>query len=192
MSPLRTLTLGHLARASGLARSSLLHYEALGLLQPQSRSEAGYRLYGEEELRRLQTIRHYRQAGLSLQEIGMLLQQRLAADGPAALLEKRLLALCDEMQHLREQQKGLARLLAMPEFHKQRQARSKSTWVALLRQAGFNDDDMRDWHAAFELGAPEQHAAFLRSLGMSRKEAAAIRRVAIEFGLAVTNAAKKG
>lgn len=190
MSPPRTLTLGHLARTSGLARSSLLHYEALGLLQPLSRNQAGYRLYGDEELRRLQTIRHYREAGLSLQAIGVLLQQRLSADGPAALLEQRLLSLCDEVQRLREQQKGLARLLAMPEFHGQRQARRKSEWVELLRQAGFDDDAMRHWHSAFELDAPEQHAAFLRSLGLSRRAVAAIRHVAKDFGPTATNCAK--
>ena len=61
------LTLGRLARATGLARSSLLHYEALGLLQPRARSDSGYRLYGEAEVQRLQAIRRYREAGLSLE-----------------------------------------------------------------------------------------------------------------------------
>lgn len=67
------LTLGRLARATGLARSSLLHYEALGLLKPLARSEAGYRLYGEAEVERLQHIRRYREAGLSLEAIQQLL-----------------------------------------------------------------------------------------------------------------------
>lgn len=174
MKPL--LTLGRLARASGLARSSLLHYEAMGLLQPLARSEAGYRLYGEAQLQRLQAIRRYRDAGLSLDAIGRLLARPEAA-GPAALLEQRLLALSAEVQRLREQQQGLARLLAMPEFHAQRRARGKVDWVALLREAGFSDADMRRWHADFEAAAPEQHAAFLRSLGLAPTEIAAIRRI---------------
>ncbi len=171
------LTLGRLARATGLARSSLLHYEALGLLKPLARSEAGYRLYGEAEVQRLQAIRRYRQAGLSLDAIGQLLS-RSPANGPAALLERRLLALSDELDRLREQQQELARLLAMPEFHALRRARGKADWVALLRQAGFSDEDMRRWHAGFEAAAPEQHQAFLTSLGLPDAEIAAIRRAA--------------
>ena len=175
MSP--PLTLGRLARATGLARSSLLHYETLGLLKPMARSEGGYRLYGEAEVRRLQLIRRYRDAGLSLQAIQRLLS-RPDASGPAGLLEQRLLALSDEVQRLREQQQGLARLLAMPEFHTQRRARGKADWVALLRQAGFSDEDMRRWHAGFEATAPGQHEAFLQSLGLSPAEVAAIRHAA--------------
>ncbi|MDR7268016.1 DNA-binding transcriptional MerR regulator [Pelomonas saccharophila] len=175
MSP--QLTLGRLARATGLARSSLLHYEALGLLKPLARSESGYRLYGEAEVQRLQAIRRYREAGLSLEAIQHLLS-RPHAEGPAHLLEQRLLALSDEVQRLREQQQELARLLAMPEFHALRRARGKADWVALLRQAGFSDDDMQRWHAGFEAAAPEQHQAFLKSLGLSAKEVAAIRHAA--------------
>lgn len=176
-SPLKPLTLGRLARATGLARSSLLHYEALGLLRPLARSDSGYRLYGPAEVRKLQAIRCYREAGLSLDAIARLLE-RPGTAGPAALLEQRLLVLSDEVQRLREQQQGLARLLAMPEFLAQRQARGKSDWVALLREAGFSDEDMRRWHADFEAAAPKQHSAFLQSLGLSAAEVAAIRRMA--------------
>ena len=175
-APLRPpLTLGRLARATGLARSSLLHYEALGLLQPLARSEAGYRLYGEAQVQRLDTIRRYRDAGLPLEAIRQLLSSP-QADGPAALLEQRLLALSNEIQSLRAQQQQLARLLAMPEFQALRRARGKADWVALLRQAGFSDADMSRWHAGFEAAAPEQHEAFLNSLGLSPTEVAAIRQ----------------
>lgn len=169
------LTLGRLARATGLARSSLLHYEALGLLQPLGRSDAGYRLYGEAEVARLQAIRRYREAGLSLDAIRQLMVRPQAGSGPAGLLEQRLLALSAEVQRLREQQQELARLLAMPEFHAQRQARGKADWVALLRHAGFSDRDMQRWHADFEAASPGLHAAFLRSLGLTEAEVAAIR-----------------
>lgn len=175
MSP--PLTLGRLARATGLARSSLLHYEALGLLTPLGRSEAGYRLYGQAEVQRLQLIRRYREAGLSLEAIQGLLS-RPQGDGPAGLLERRLLAMSDEIQRLREQQQELARLLAMPEFHALRRARGKADWVALLRQAGFSDADMRRWHADFEAATPAQHEAFLESLGLSTEEVATIRQAA--------------
>lgn len=181
---MRRLTLGQLARASGLARASLLHYEALGLLLPAGRSEAGYRCYGEAELARLQGIRRFREAGLSLAAIGELLGPVTGGKGhagegdggPAAVLEARLLDLCREVERLRAQQKQLARLLTQPEFRAGKALGGKDAWVALLRRAGFDEDDMRQWHADFEAESPAEHAAFLRALGLSAAEAAAIRR----------------
>lgn len=176
-----TLTLGRLAKASGLARASLLHYEQLGLLLPQRRSAAGYRLYGEEELQRLRQIRRLREAGLSLAEISTLLRPLKgsapgAAPQPAALLEARLRALLDEMEQLRAQQRQLARLLALPDFRAGAALGGKAAWVALLRQAGFDEPAMAQWHAEFEADSPAEHASFLRALGLAPTEVAAIRR----------------
>ena len=171
---MKRMTLGQLARSTGLARSSLLHYEALGLLRPAGRSAGGYRLYGEAEIERLQAIRSYREAGLSLAAIGELLEKH--PGGTAQLLERQLFELNAEVARLRAQQKRLATLLAQPELRDSRRPRGKAEWVELLRKAGFDDDDMHRWHAEFEADAPETHAAFLRSLGLSEKEIAKIRR----------------
>lgn len=73
------LTLGQLGRRVGLARTSILHYESLGLLAASGRSRTGYRLYGEPELERLRTIRRLRDAGLALADIGTLLTSLDAA-----------------------------------------------------------------------------------------------------------------
>lgn len=177
----RKLTLGQIARSCGLARASLLHYEALGLLTPAGRSPAGYRLYGEAEIERLHTIRRYREVGLSLPEIGALLATRKSRDPapgnePAALLENRLLALSREAEQLKEQQKILARLLATPEFRTPQSCQGKAAWVALLERAGFDENDMRQWHKRFEADNPEEHTAFLHSLGLEPEEVAAIRQ----------------
>ena len=40
-----TSTVGRLARAFGLSRSTLLYYDSIGLLRPTGRSPANYRLY---------------------------------------------------------------------------------------------------------------------------------------------------
>jgi len=173
-------TLGQLARTAGLARASLLHYEERGLLAPAARSAAGYRLYGEPEFQRLRAIRQYREAGLSLAAIGQLLAPRALgrgtkAAGPSALLEARLVELNREARRVRAQQMALARLLAA-EVQAGQEIPGKAGWVALLRRAGFSDRDMRDWHAGFEADSPARHAAFLRSLGLTRGEMEAIQR----------------
>lgn len=169
-----TYTLGRLAKQTRMARSSLLHYEELGLLLPASRSAAGYRLYGEEEIERLQAIRSYRDAGLSLAAIRELLAEE--ASDPAQILGRRLVGLNDEITRLRAQQMQLARLLAAPALRARDRHWTHEQWVAMLRDAGFDDDDMHNWHVDFEAGDAPAHAAFLRALGLPANAVADIRR----------------
>ena len=62
--------------------------------------------------------------------------------------------------------------------HSGRLARGTAPWVALLREAGFSEADMAQWHRDFEQEAPADHQAFLAALGLSAAEIAAIRREA--------------
>ena len=48
---------------------TLRYYDGIGLLPPQKTTEAGYRLYGESQVDRLQQILFYRALGLELKEI---------------------------------------------------------------------------------------------------------------------------
>ncbi|WP_321939583.1 MerR family transcriptional regulator [Paraburkholderia sp. J8-2] len=168
------ITLGRLAREAGLSRSSLLHYEALGLLMPSARSTAGYRLYDETQHERLRAICAYRAAGLPLAAI----RDLLAREGNAAahILEAHLMRLTAEIARLKERQKAIATLLAQPSFRRRGKQRGKDAWVAMLRGAGFDEAEMDNWHAGFEAENPDSHAAFLVSLGLTREEVKAIRR----------------
>jgi len=60
---------GELARATGLTVRALHHYDELGLLVPSERTFAGYRLYGDRDVRRLYRIVALRGLGLRLDEI---------------------------------------------------------------------------------------------------------------------------
>ncbi|WP_435822576.1 HEAT repeat domain-containing protein [Microbispora bryophytorum] len=51
----------------------LRHYESLGLVRPTGRSEAGYREYSSEDIRRIFHIESLRSLGLSLREVGLAL-----------------------------------------------------------------------------------------------------------------------
>ena len=62
------------AALSGLTVRALHHYDAIGLLQPSTRSDAGYRLYGNDDVRALRRIRRYQGFGFTLDEIRELLE----------------------------------------------------------------------------------------------------------------------
>ncbi len=66
---------GELARRTGVSVRTLHHYDEIGLLSPSHRSEAGYRLYTETDVVRLQQIRSLRTLGFSLEEIGAFLKR---------------------------------------------------------------------------------------------------------------------
>lgn len=67
------LKVGELARQTGLTVRTLHHYDAIGLLAPSARSEAGYRLYDAADIARLHAIQALRLLGLPLAEIGAVL-----------------------------------------------------------------------------------------------------------------------
>ena len=52
---------------------TLRHYDKIGLLKPSGRSEAGYRLYSDDDLARLQQIMLFRELEFSLADIGAIL-----------------------------------------------------------------------------------------------------------------------
>ncbi len=52
---------------------------------------------------------------------------------------------------------------------------TKDKWVAIMRAAGFTEDDMHRWHAEFEKAAPEEHQEFLQFLHIRPEEIAKIR-----------------
>src|SRR5215213_9757907 len=62
-------TVGRVADLSGVTVRTLHHYDEIGLLSPSGRSAAGYRIYEEPDLERLQRILFYRELGFALEEI---------------------------------------------------------------------------------------------------------------------------
>src|SRR5262249_46033086 len=79
------------AEAAGVTVRALHHYDRLGLLKPRGRTGAGYRLYGERELARLQQIVTLRFIGLPLKEIKALLVRGNLDLAATLRLQRRLL-----------------------------------------------------------------------------------------------------
>lgn len=67
-------SVGRVAAFAGVTVRTLHHYDRAGLLSPGGRSGAGYRLYGDADLARLQQILFYRELGFSLDEIAAILR----------------------------------------------------------------------------------------------------------------------
>ncbi|WP_433220117.1 HEAT repeat domain-containing protein [Microtetraspora malaysiensis] len=67
---MNAVLIGDVARRSGVSARMLRHYESLGLVRPTGRTEAGYREYASEDIRRIFHIESLRSLGLSLREVG--------------------------------------------------------------------------------------------------------------------------
>ena len=68
-----TMTIGHAASNSGVSPKMIRHYESVRLLEPATRSEAGYRHYSESDVQILRFVRHARNLGFSIDQIRELL-----------------------------------------------------------------------------------------------------------------------
>ncbi|MBW3604331.1 MAG: MerR family transcriptional regulator [Actinobacteria bacterium] len=63
------IPIGELARRAEIPVKTLRHYSDIGIVPPAHRTEAGYRLYGEEQRLRLETVKTLRSLGFELDEI---------------------------------------------------------------------------------------------------------------------------
>ena len=99
---MKAYTVSQLARMAGVSVRTLHHYDQIGLLAPSARTEAGYRLYGEPELLRLQQILFFKELDLPLAEVRQIL------DDPRF---DQVTALEHHRQMLHRRMERLARLL---------------------------------------------------------------------------------
>jgi DNA-binding transcriptional MerR regulator len=90
------LTIGKLAKIVHVSADSIRYYEKEGLISPAQKSDAGYRLYTEEAVRRLNFIKHAQKCGLSLSEVGELLE--LKRRGDSCCNDVRTLAIQKKLQ----------------------------------------------------------------------------------------------
>lgn len=99
---MKTYTVSQVAKMAGISVRTLHHYDQIGLLKPSDRTEAGYRLYAEPELLRLQQILFFRELEMPLEEVGRIL------DNPGF---DQVMALEQHRQLLNRRMERLARLL---------------------------------------------------------------------------------
>lgn len=88
------LTIGQLARLTGVRAKTVRYYEEIGLLPPPPRGANGYRRYGTADANRLHVLRRIRLLGVPLSSAKALLAG--SADARCAEVQRELLALVDE------------------------------------------------------------------------------------------------
>lgn len=93
--PTRYHTVGQVAAITGLTVRALHHYDAIGLVCPSHRSAAGYRLYVEDDLQRLQQTLLFRELGFGLETV------RVLIDAPPEQRRDALLAQRTELERQR-------------------------------------------------------------------------------------------
>jgi MerR family transcriptional regulator, Zn(II)-responsive regulator of zntA len=77
----QVMKIGELAKRAGVSVRAIRFYEELGLIQPEKRSTGGFRLYDQENHRRLAVITFLKEVGLSLTEIREIFLARSRSGG---------------------------------------------------------------------------------------------------------------
>ena len=172
--PMTHYSISQLSKKFGLSRSTLLHYDAIGLLKPAMRTAANYRVYTDKDYERLQRICSLRSTGISLKHIQALIDSRNIAF--SGILQKRIDHINDEIQNLRSQQHVILKFLGDEGLLKSTRVVTKEMWVGFLESAGLDEEGMHNWHIEFERSMPEAHQDFLESLGLNADEILHIRK----------------
>jgi DNA-binding transcriptional MerR regulator len=107
------MTIGRLAKATGIPQTTIRFYEREGLLRPGSRSSGNYRLYGRAAAERLTFIGAAQAGGFELFEIKAVLALetgRIACGEASQLVSARLAALREQMLKLRQLERVLQKV----------------------------------------------------------------------------------
>jgi DNA-binding transcriptional MerR regulator len=176
------LTIGAVSRLTGVPVKTIRYYADIGLLPPARVSESRYRLYGTDEVWRLELIRTFRHLGFGIEDIRGVLSGKVSAaeaiawqrealearvrhlERAAAILAQAEADVTATDDHSLEHIHDIGEALAV-------EAEERSLFLAgKLREAIVGDDAPNDWRDAFlrtvnfrmpEELSPEQAAAWV-------------------------------
>ncbi|HBA63351.1 MAG TPA: MerR family transcriptional regulator [Lachnospiraceae bacterium] len=155
-----------LAGLAGVSARTLRYYDQIGLLKPLCKSEAGYRVYGEEEVNRLQQILFYKERGLELSEIRNILSEK-----EFDVLQ----ALTEHLEALQKQQERITRLIATVEktiasMKGERKMQDQEKFEAFKKQLVMENEAAYGQEIRHAYGDAEVDAANRRMLHMKEEE----------------------
>ena len=161
-------TIGEICKRFNLSRSTILYYDKLGLLKATKRQANNYRVYNEEQVTRLENILIYRNFGVSLKDIGKILDP--SNSEVSTILLNRLSEIQSEIEVLKKQRLFVIDVLKQEIIYKPDTQFTPKTWSELLLKLGYDEPSTFRWHKEFEEENPKMHRKFLKSLNMSNKE----------------------
>ena len=110
------LTIGEVAKRSGIGLETVRFYERKGLIEEPPRTDSGYRQYPEYVVARLRFIRRAKELGFSLKEISELFSLRVDPDTTCADVKRRtdlkILDIEQKMSTLQTMKRALTKLAA--------------------------------------------------------------------------------
>lgn len=108
------LTKGVVAQRAGVNSETVRYYEQRGLIPAPNRNEAGYRIYTEDYIERIQFIKRAQELGFSLKKIEELLQLRVDAGADMGevkvLVEEKIDDVEEKISDLKRMKKALSSL----------------------------------------------------------------------------------
>jgi len=109
------LRIGEVSKRTGLPVKTIRFYCDQGLLQPSGRSDAGYRLFDQDNLAELKIIRALRSMDVSIPELSKILEMRRSGVCNCSVLKgsiaDKMASIDEQISELRMMQEELARLL---------------------------------------------------------------------------------
>lgn len=136
--------IGEASKITKLPKKTIRYYENIGLIPPLRRNQGKYRIFSNEDVRRLKLIRKAKYLGISLQQIKELVD--LAFDNNCKRFETRFLQLLDgkiaevdetidELHELRKEMVDIKDYM-----HKNHEQFSEECRVGDCEQCAFIDD----------------------------------------------------
>lgn len=108
------MKIGELGNLCQVSAKTIRYYESIGLLEPPSRTDWGYRDYDEAALERLRFIRDAQTSGLTLAEIASVLELKGSGERSChhtmALLDQHVTSIDDQIAQLQAARVSLALL----------------------------------------------------------------------------------
>ncbi|MEE9228595.1 MAG: MerR family transcriptional regulator [Acidimicrobiia bacterium] len=124
------MRIGELSAETGVPIRAIRYYEDIGVLAAPARTESGYRDYHDDMPDQLRFVRASQKAGLTLNEIRGIFQEREEGMAPckhvAQLIDRKLVDVAEQWEALQLTKRELERLAARAEHLDPQQCRPES------------------------------------------------------------------
>jgi len=132
----KPITIGKVAKLSGVGVETIRFYEREGLLNKPKRKESGYRLFEAEVVGRIKFIKRAKQLGFSLREIRELLSLRVDSRVSATEVKKRVDSKIEQIDRRIYDLKKVRNALAQLSRSVRKTSISEHTLLDILEKSG--------------------------------------------------------